>query len=110
MGCKGYINKRLRQSLWYLGFYSGALIYCGASLIRSEFIDDNYRIVYSSERKENSSDLMIGFLFLLTFYMHSALWENFIMENFLLGLNYMLLVFTTTAALYIRYDKKELFN
>lgn len=104
MGCKAYINERLRQSLWCLGFYSAALIYCGASLIRSDFIDSNYRISMSELKGNTSSDLIVGFLFLITFYMHTAVWEAFILENFLLGLNYLLLVLATMTAHYMRYD------
>lgn len=103
MGCKSYINERLRQSLWYLGFYSSALIYCGASLIRNEFIDSSYRVFLPEHGSGYTSDLLIGFLFLITFYIHTTVWETFIVENPFLGLNYLLLVFATMTAYYMRY-------
>lgn len=103
MRCKGYINDRLRQSLWYLGFYSAALIYCGASLIRNQFIDDNYRVLFPAYRNTSTTnDLIIGFMFLITFYVHTSVWECFIVENFLLGLNYLLLVLATITAYFMR--------
>lgn len=102
MGCKIHINERLRQSLWYLGFSTAIFIYCGVSLVQNEFIDSDYHILFY-ETSNNSRDLLVGFLFLITFYLHTILWEAFMLENLLLGLNYMLFVFATITAYYMRY-------
>lgn len=73
--------------------------------MKSEFIDNGYRISMSELKVNTSYDLnvFVGFLYLITFYVHTAVWEAFILENFLLGLNNLLLALVTLTAHYMRY-------
>lgn len=104
MGCMGYINERLRRSLWYFTFYTAVLVYFGTTVAGGDIIyAGGYGVLISEHLSSFSSFLTIGYIGLMSFYMHSAIWETLIMENMLVGFNYFILVLATTQALYIRW-------
>lgn len=84
---KNYLNQRLHQSLWYIGFYTVALVYCSTT----DWLDHRYRIELNTSNFGLTSNVFWGFVMLTTFFAHSAFWEGVFNENFSLALTYMLL-------------------
>lgn len=96
---KNYLIQRLNQSLWYLGFYTVALAYCSTT----HWLDYQYRIELKANHFAPTSNLFWGFVLLVTFFAHSAVWEGVFNANFSSALNYLLLTTLLLNAYLIRY-------
>ncbi|KAL3279044.1 hypothetical protein HHI36_016560 [Cryptolaemus montrouzieri] len=91
MRYKEYNRIRLKHSLWYLGFYCTAFVYTGATLFQNRVDILGFRKLHSNTYNDISSDLMIGFMILFTFFLHSAVWEVLQYNAKSIFLSYMLL-------------------
>lgn len=77
MKLRQYNRDRLISSLWYCGFYAGSLFYTTGTLIRNN-IDpfDNFNVYKLLTKTETiETQFIFGYLVLLTFYIHSFIWE-----------------------------------
>ncbi|XP_064214187.1 uncharacterized protein LOC103314794 isoform X2 [Tribolium castaneum] len=92
MKYKEFIRARLQQSLWYLGFYTTAFIYCSANLIRNNLDLVKLKMPFDSTNAP-SGQLILGFIVVLTFYLHSALWERLKYRHGFVAAGYLCLFF-----------------
>lgn len=102
MNYKEYIRIRLQQSLWYLGFYSTACIYCSATLIRNNLDIVKLKMLFDSTNTI-SSQLILGFIVILTFYLHSAFWEKLKYRHGFVAAGYLCLFFLLCFSYFLRY-------
>ncbi|KAK9884960.1 hypothetical protein WA026_009195 [Henosepilachna vigintioctopunctata] len=101
MKYKEYSRTRLKHSLWYLGFYCTAFIYTGATIFQNKVDVLGFRKVHLPSQAD-VTDLVIGFLVLFSFFLHSAFWE--VMEYNLKAafLSYILLCSIFLVSLFLR--------
>lgn len=91
MGYKEYMRLRLKYSLWYLGFYGTALWYCGTILAQQEFdVFNVYKFLINSNTKI-SGNFILGHVMLISFLIHSVIWEAVAKSDFLKAASYLLL-------------------
>lgn len=87
MKYKEYIRIRLQRSVWYLGFYTTACIYCSATLLRNDI-----PVIYTNSPFDGtntpSGHLILGYIVVATFFLHSALWERLKYRHVIVATNY----------------------
>ncbi|XP_044262545.1 uncharacterized protein LOC123010002 [Tribolium madens] len=97
-----YIRVRLQQSLWYLGFYTTACIYCCATLIRNNLEIIKLKTPFDSSNVA-SGQLILGFIVVLTFYLHSAFWERLKYCHGFVASGYLCLFFFFCFSYFLRF-------
>ncbi|KAJ8978387.1 hypothetical protein NQ317_008028, partial [Molorchus minor] len=80
---KEYVRLRLKNSLWYLGFFSTALIYSGATLAQNEVELFNFKKMHVPSNTDLSMQTTLGYTLISTFYLHCAFWEGLTKDNFI---------------------------
>ncbi|XP_044761421.1 uncharacterized protein LOC123318752 [Coccinella septempunctata] len=91
MKYKEYNRIRLKNSLWYLGFYCTLFIHTGDSFFRSRMDVFGFRKTNITTYDDINSDLVMGFMVLFSFFLHSAFWEVMEYDSKTLFLSYILL-------------------
>ncbi|XP_063913002.1 uncharacterized protein LOC135129687 [Zophobas morio] len=102
MKCQKYVRTRLQKSLWYLGFYVTACIYCLATLFRNQLQIIKMKEPFDSTNLP-SGHLILGFIMMLTFYLHSAFWEGVKYEDATLFLSYLSLFLFLCFSYFFRF-------
>ncbi|XP_018579054.1 uncharacterized protein LOC108917099 isoform X2 [Anoplophora glabripennis] len=97
-----YVRLRLRNSLWYLGFYGTAVIYSGAALAQNEVELFNFKKMHVPSNSNLPSQVVIGYTLISTFFLHSSLWEGLAKEYFLNMFSYLFLFLFLLASYTLR--------
>jgi hypothetical protein len=102
MKYKEYIRIRLQRSVWYLGFYTTACIYCSATLLRNDI-----PVIYTNSPFDGtntpSGHLILGYIVVATFFLHSALWERLKYCHVIVATNYSCLFLFLFFSYFLRF-------
>lgn len=90
MKYKEYIITRIQHSLWFLGFYVTVCIYSTTSLVYNDLAILKTKDFFDS-LSTTSGQLVLGFIVMLTFYLHIALWERLKSGDGMLALRFFAL-------------------
>ncbi|GJQ84333.1 hypothetical protein Trydic_g5271 [Trypoxylus dichotomus] len=91
MRIKEYVRVRLKQSVWYLGFYMTSFFYCTATLYKNNVDIFTHGKLLNVENETVPGYLILGFIVLCTFYAHSILWEGLKKGFSISSVSYLLL-------------------
>ncbi|CAG9827465.1 unnamed protein product [Diabrotica balteata] len=73
---KQFERDRLINTLWYLGFYGTGLAYCGAALSQNEVELFNFKNMHVPTNNNLPTQVVLGYTLILTFYLHTSIWEG----------------------------------
>lgn len=98
-----FARVRLKSSLWYLGFYGTGLIYCGATLSQNEVELFNFKRMHVPSKSSMTTQVILGFTLICTFYLHSAFWEGLSKGSLLNMLKYLAVFLFFVSSYILRY-------
>ncbi|XP_056644055.1 uncharacterized protein LOC130449956 [Diorhabda sublineata] len=99
---KQYERDRLIEILWYLGFYSTAVVYCGAALSQNEVELFNFKNMRVPSSTILPTQVVLGYTLILTFYLHTAFWEGITKAHIVNMFAYMFLFFFMLSSYILR--------